>query len=139
VSPNIKPVKLPTPDATTPTWDHWHKFMADIVTHLETKYGVRVRNNWYRGRNEATWMYAEGAAGYNELYYNTTTGLLPGDPMIKVGGSADSGNSPYAIPSLIDYVRDRPHCEARLRRQTPLRHDTGRTPMRAAVNTDGTW
>jgi xylan 1,4-beta-xylosidase len=110
VSPNIsKPIKPPTGDATaTPTWDHWHKFMADIVQHLESRYGVEeVRNNWYfEVWNEATWMYGPGAAGYNELYYNTALGLMAGDPMVKVGGPADSGgNSPNAIPSLIDFAK----------------------------------
>jgi xylan 1,4-beta-xylosidase len=51
-------------------------------------------------------MYSKGAAGYNELYYNTALGLLTGDPQIKVGGPADSGgNSLNAIPSLIDFVK----------------------------------
>jgi xylan 1,4-beta-xylosidase len=113
VSPNIsKPTKPPTADATaTPTWDHWHKFMADIVHHLEDRYGAEeVRNNWYfEVWNEATWMYGPGASGYNELYYNTALGLLAGDPMVKVGGPADSGgNSPNAIPSLIDFAKAHP-------------------------------
>jgi len=113
VSPNIsKPTKPPTADAAAlPTWDHWRKFMADIVTHLEAKYGAdEVRNNWYfEVWNEATWMYGGGAAGYNELYYNTVLGLLNGDPQIKVGGPADSGgNSLNAIPSLIDFVKAHP-------------------------------
>jgi xylan 1,4-beta-xylosidase len=111
VSPNIsKPIVPPTPGAV-PTWDHWQKFMADIVVHLEERYGVdEVRDHWYfEVWNEATWMYAPGAAGYNELYRNTVLGLLKGDPMIRVGGPADSGgNSPYAIPSLIDFVRAAP-------------------------------
>ena len=117
VSPNIsKPTKPPTADAAAmPTWDHWQKFMADIVTHLEQKYGAdEVRNNWYfEVWNEATWMYGGGAAGYNELYYNTVLGLLKGDPQIKVGGPADSGgNSENAIPSLIDFVKA--HSEVKL-------------------------
>jgi xylan 1,4-beta-xylosidase len=95
VSPNIsKPIKPPTAEAgALPTWDHWQKFMADIVTHLEEKYGAEeVRANWYfEVWNEASWMYGPGASGYNELYYNTVLGLLRGDPQIKVGGPADSG------------------------------------------------
>jgi xylan 1,4-beta-xylosidase len=110
VSPNIsKPILPPTGDAgALPTWDHWQKFMADIVTHLESRYGAdEVRNNWYfEVWNEATWMYGPGIAGYNELYLNTAQGLLKGDPMIKVGGPADSGgDSPYSIPSLIDFAK----------------------------------
>ena len=76
--------------------------------HLEERYGVdEVRNNWYfEVWNEATWMYAAGAAGYNELYRNTALGLMRGDPQVKVGGPADSGgNSPNAIPGLIDFVQ----------------------------------
>jgi xylan 1,4-beta-xylosidase len=112
VSPNIsKPIKPPTADsAALPTWDHWQKFMADIVTHLEERYGVdEVRDHWYfEVWNEATWMYGPGASGYNELYYNTVLGLLKGDPQVKVGGPADSGgNSPNAIPALIDFVKAR--------------------------------
>jgi xylan 1,4-beta-xylosidase len=113
VSPNIsKPIKPPTGDAAaTPTWDHWQKFMADIVTHLEERYGVdEVRDHWYfEVWNEATWMYGPGAAGYNELYYNTVLGLLRGDAQVKVGGPADTGgNSPNAIPALIDFVKLHP-------------------------------
>jgi len=110
ISPNIsKPVLPPTGYASAlPTWDHWKKFMADIVTHLESRYGAdEVRSNWYfEVWNEATWMYGPMAAGYNELYLNTAQGLLAGDPMIKVGGPADSGgDSPYSIPSLIDFTK----------------------------------
>jgi len=113
VSPNIsKPILPPAGDpAATPTWDHWHKFMADIVTHLEARYGVdEVRDHWYfEVWNEASWMYGPGASGYNELYYNTALGLLAGDPAIKVGGPADSGgNSPFSIPSLIDFAKVHP-------------------------------
>ena len=51
-------------------------------------------------------MYGPGAAGYNELYYNTAIGLMAGDPQVKIGGPADSGgNSPYSIPSLIDFAK----------------------------------
>jgi xylan 1,4-beta-xylosidase len=110
VSPNIsRPTIPPSADpGAVPTWDHWRKFMADIVRHLEARYGAdEVRNNWYfEVWNEATWMYGPGAAGYNDLYYYTVLGLLQGDPAIKVGGPADSGgNSGNAIPSLIDFVR----------------------------------
>jgi xylan 1,4-beta-xylosidase len=110
VSPNIsKPILPPTADASAlPTWDHWKKFMADIVTHLESRYGAdEVRSNWYfEVWNEATWMYGPGIAGYNELYLNTAQGLLQGDPNIRVGGPADSGgDSPFSIPSLIDFAK----------------------------------
>jgi len=110
VSPNIsKPILPPTGDtAAVPTWDHWQKFMGDIVRHLEDRYGAdEVRNNWYfEVWNEATWMYAGGSAGYNELYYNTVQGLQQGDPQVKVGGPADSGgDSPFSIPSLIDFAK----------------------------------
>jgi len=108
VSPNIsKPIMPPTAGAT-PTWDHWKKFMADIVTHLESRYGAdEVRNNWYfEVWNEATWMYEPGGNAYNELYLNTAQGLLAGDPMIKVGGPADTGgDSQYSIPSLINFAK----------------------------------
>jgi xylan 1,4-beta-xylosidase len=110
VSPNIsKPIRPPTGDAgALPTWGHWQKFMSDIVTHLESRYGAdEVRNNWYfEVWNEASWMYEPGAGGYNELYLNTAKGLLAGDPMVRIGGPADSaGNSQYSIPSLIDYAK----------------------------------
>jgi xylan 1,4-beta-xylosidase len=98
-SPNISPPR---------DWARWQKFMADIVAHLESRYGAdEVRDHWYfEVWNEATWMYSKGAGGYNELYYNTALGLLTGDPAIKVGGPADSGgNSPNAIPSLIDFAK----------------------------------
>ena len=113
VSPNISaPTRPPTADAgALSTWDHWHRFMADIVHHLEDRYGAdEVRNNWYfEVWNEATWMYGPGAAGYNELYYNTALGLMTGDPAVKIGGPADSGgNSMYSIASLIDFAKAHP-------------------------------
>jgi len=108
VSPNVsKPILAPSAGAL-PTWDHWKKFMADIVTHLEGRYGAdEVRSNWYfEVWNEASWMYGPGTGGYNELYLNTAQGLLAGDPAIKVGGPADSGgSSPFSIPSLIDFAK----------------------------------
>ena len=110
VSPNISKPTLPATAGAMPGWDHWKKFMADIVRHLEDRYGAdEVRNNWYfEVWNEATWMYGGGAEGYNELYYNTALGLMQGDPLVKIGGPADSGgNSPNAIPSLIDFVKAR--------------------------------
>jgi len=109
VSPNIsKPILPPTGDTSAmPTWDHWKKFMADIVTHLEARYGADEVRHWYfEIWNEASWMYTPGSAGYNELYLNTAQGLLAGDPMVKVGGPADSGgSSPFSIPSLIDFAK----------------------------------
>ncbi|HXU01247.1 MAG TPA: hypothetical protein VN903_09660, partial [Polyangia bacterium] len=111
VSPNISKPILPPTAGAMPTFDHWQKFMADIVLHLESRYGAEeVRNNWYfEVWNEATWMYGPGAAGYNELYYNTALGLMQGDPLVKIGGPADSGgNSPNAIPSLIDFAKSHP-------------------------------
>jgi xylan 1,4-beta-xylosidase len=100
-----------SPNISQPDWPYWQAFMADIVRHLEVRYGAEeVRNNWYfEVWNEASWMYAGGSPGYNELYGQTVLGLLKGDPQIKVGGPAESGpNSQYAIPSLIDYVNARP-------------------------------
>src|SRR5262249_3794963 len=79
VPPTVsQPMLPPTAGATAATWDHWQKFMADIVRHLEGRYGAdEVRNNLYfEVWNEATWMYGPGAAGYNELYYNTALGLM---------------------------------------------------------------
>ena len=89
-------------------WTRWQTLMAEFVRHLESRYGAaEVRNNWYfEVWNEASWMYAPGPSAYNELYRNTVTGLLQGDAQLKVGGPADTGgNSPYAIPSLIDFAR----------------------------------
>ncbi|HXU04650.1 MAG TPA: hypothetical protein VN903_26995, partial [Polyangia bacterium] len=99
MSPNISQPK---------DWTRWQTLMAEFVRHIETRYGAaEVRNNWYfEIWNEASWMYAPGPSAYNELYRNTVTGLLQGDAQLKVGGPADTGgNSPYAIPSLIDFAR----------------------------------
>jgi len=99
MSPNISQPK---------DWTRWQTLMAEFVRHLESRYGAaEVRNNWYfEVWNEASWMYAPGPSAYNELYRNTVTGLLQGDAQLKVGGPADTGgNSPYAIPSLIDFAR----------------------------------
>ncbi len=129
VSPNISKPAIPPSAGALPTWDHWQKFMADIVRHLEERYGAEeVRNNWYfEVWNEATWMYAGGAAGYNELYRNTAMGLMQGDPAVKVGGPADSGgNSPNAIPGLIDFVRAAPQAGEGLKLDFITYHHYGR-------------
>ena len=141
VSPNIsKPTIAPSAGAL-PTWDHWQKFMADIVRHLEERYGAEeVRNNWYfEVWNEATWMYGPGAAGYNELYRNTALGLMQGDPAVKVGGPADSGgNSPNAIPGLIDFVRAAPQAAEGLKLDFITYHHYARDDVfnRPGANSD---
>jgi xylan 1,4-beta-xylosidase len=98
-SPNISPPK---------DWIRWKKFMAEIVGHIEKRYGAEeVRTNWYfEVWNEPSWMYSAGDAGYAELYTNTATGLLTGDPRLRVGGPAGSaGESPFLIPALIASAR----------------------------------
>jgi hypothetical protein len=125
VSPNISKPILPGTAGALPGWDHWKKsWPTSSSTWRIGTAPKEVRNNWYfEVWNEATWMYAAGAAGYNELYYNTVQGLMRGDPLVKVGGPADSGgNSPNAIPSLIR-LRDRrvPEIKLGLRQLPPLR------------------
>jgi xylan 1,4-beta-xylosidase len=94
-SPNISPPR---------DWSRWRDFMSDIVRHLEQRYGPdEVRDHWYfEVWNEPSWMYSLGDAGYTELYENTVTGLMQGDPGVKVGGPAgSSGESPFLVPALI--------------------------------------
>lgn len=89
-------------------WTKWQNLMAAIVTHLEGRYGKQeVENNWYfEVWNESSWMYSLGLGGYNTLYANTVKGLLQGDPLIRVGGPAESGGgSQFAIGSLIGYAK----------------------------------
>ncbi len=98
VYPNISPPK---------DWTRWQDFMAEIVGHLEQRYGAdEVRNHWYfEVWNEPSWMYSLGDNGYNELYENTVRGLLRADPAVKVGGPAgSSGESPTLIKDLIQYA-----------------------------------
>ena len=98
VYPNISPPK---------DWNRWQDFMAEIVGHLEQRYGAdEVRNHWYfEVWNEPSWMYSLGDGGYNELYENTVLGLLRADPALKVGGPAgSSGESPSLVRNLIDYA-----------------------------------
>jgi xylan 1,4-beta-xylosidase len=81
--------------------------MAAIVQHLEQRYGVEeVRSNWlFEVWNEASWMYSLGEGGYSELYYRTISGLLAGDPEVKVGGPAGSAASSVTlIPSLVNFT-----------------------------------
>jgi xylan 1,4-beta-xylosidase len=89
-------------------WVKWRKFMAAIVQHLEARYGVEeVRSHWlFEVWNEASWMYSPGEGGYSELYYRTVSGLLAGDPEVKVGGPAGSAASSVTlIPSLVNFTR----------------------------------
>lgn len=89
-------------------WTKWKNFMTALVQHLETRYGAaEVRNNWYfEIWNESSWMYSLGEAGYPALYNNTVTGLLAGDPQIKVGGpAASAASSLEQIPTLVSYTK----------------------------------
>jgi len=98
-SPNISPPR---------DWTVWQTFMQNLVQHLETRYGAaEVRNNWYfEIWNESSWMYSAGNAGYNQLYQNTVQGLLKADPMLKVGGPAESqGGSTFMVDSIIKFAK----------------------------------
>jgi xylan 1,4-beta-xylosidase len=98
-SPNISP-----PTGAAGDWAKWIAFMAEFVRHLEDRYGAdEVRANWYfEVWNEPSWMYSLGDAGYFELYRNTVTGLLQGDPGVRVGGPAGSApETPGLMRSLI--------------------------------------
>jgi xylan 1,4-beta-xylosidase len=89
-------------------WTRWQDLMAALVQHLEQRYGAtEVRNNWYfEIWNESSWMYSLGLGAYNALYSMTVQGLLRGDPMIKVGGPAETqGGSAFAVDSLIKFAR----------------------------------
>ena len=98
-SPNISPPR---------DWTVWQTFMQNLVQHLETRYGAaEVRNNWYfEIWNESSWMYSAGNAGYNQLYQNTVQGLLKADPMLKVGGPAESqGGSTFMVDGIIKFAK----------------------------------
>ena len=98
-SPNISP-----PTGAAGDWGKWIAFMAEFVRHLEDRYGAEdVRANWYfEVWNEPSWMYSLGDDGYFELYRNTVTGLLQGDPGVRVGGPAGSApETPGLMRSLI--------------------------------------
>jgi xylan 1,4-beta-xylosidase len=88
-------------------WVKWRKFMAAIVQHLEQRYGVdEVRDHWFfEVWNEASWMYSPGESAYPELYYRTVSGLLAGDPEVRVGGPAGSAASSVSlIPNLVNFT-----------------------------------
>ena len=105
VSPNMSPPNNGGSDGHG-GWGRWMSLMDSIVHHVEGRYGVDVvRNNWYfEVWNEASWMYSGGEGGYQTLYDYTVTGLLSGDPNIKVGGPAYSApSSTGGIPSLINH------------------------------------
>ncbi len=94
-SPNVSPPG---------DWARWKALMAEIVRHLEGRYGAgEVRDHWYfEVWNEPSWMYSLGDAGYTDLYARTVEGLLAGDPGVKVGGPAGSApESPSLVPALI--------------------------------------
>jgi xylan 1,4-beta-xylosidase len=98
-SPNISPPR---------DWTVWQTFMQNLVQHLESRYGAaEVRNNWYfEIWNESSWMYSAGNAGYNQLYQNTVQGLLKADPMLKVGGPAESqGGSTFMVDGIIKFAK----------------------------------
>jgi len=98
-----------SPNISAPRdWAAWQTFMMALVQHLEARYGAAEVRNWYfEIWNEASWMYGPGLAGYNMLYQQTVQGLLRGDPMLRVGGPAESqGGSKFMVDSLIKYARN---------------------------------
>ncbi|HEY7372630.1 MAG TPA: hypothetical protein VIF57_10760 [Polyangia bacterium] len=99
ISPNISP-----PTGAADDWGKWGALMTAFVQHIEERYGAdEVRASWYfEVWNEPSWMYGPGDGGYWELYKNTVTGLLQGDPGLRVGGPAGSaGETPSMIRMLI--------------------------------------
>jgi xylan 1,4-beta-xylosidase len=89
-------------------WVKWEAFMAAIVTHMEERYGAdEIRNNWYyEVWNEPSWMYGGHDAGYPELYQHTVTGLLMGDPQVRVGGPSETaGGEPFLVPTLLSSAK----------------------------------
>jgi len=101
---NNKSPNISAPYGSSGDWGKWTAFMAAFVQHLEERYGAdEVRANWYfEVWNEPSWMYGLMDGGYWDLYRNTVTGLLQGDPGLRVGGPAGSaGESPSMIRMLI--------------------------------------
>jgi xylan 1,4-beta-xylosidase len=88
-------------------WTKWEDLMKALVQHLESRYGIEVRNNWlFEVWNEPSWMYEAGNAGYNELYAHTFKGLTAAVPSLRVGGPAGAaGESPALISDLISYTK----------------------------------
>jgi xylan 1,4-beta-xylosidase len=89
-------------------WTTWGNFITALVQHIESRYGAaEVRNNWYfEIWNEPDWMYS-GLTDYLTLYDNTVKAIGAADPLIKVGGPAQSG--PSSLGSIATLVS---HCKS---------------------------
>lgn len=103
VQPNNKP-----PTGTNNSWTNWTNFITAMIQHLETRYGAaEVRANWYfEIWNEPDWMYS-GLTDYMTLYDKTVGAIIAADPLVKVGGPAQSG--PSSLNSISQLVS---HCKS---------------------------
>ena len=76
-------------------WNKWEALVKAIIAHCETRYGAaEVRNNWFFELwNEPNWMYGGGGGytGWKTLYQHTAAAIKVQDPLIKLGGPAESG------------------------------------------------
>jgi hypothetical protein len=78
---------------------------SDIGVYTEKGSGTPVYV-WTRFDQVYDAVVAAGQGGYPQLYNNTVTGLLAGDPQLKVGGpAASAASSLEQIPSLVSYTK----------------------------------
>lgn len=91
-------------------WAKWETLIRLLVQHCKTRYGAdEVRNNWFFELwNEPNWMYGGGGGytGWKTLYQHTAAAVKAEDPLIKLGGPAESGGSSNsAVPDFMTWTK----------------------------------
>jgi xylan 1,4-beta-xylosidase len=91
-------------------WAKWEALIRELIKHCKERYGVdEVRNNWFFELwNEPNWMYGGGGGytGWKTLYQHTAAAVMAEDPLIKLGGPAESGGSSNsAVPDFMQWTR----------------------------------
>jgi xylan 1,4-beta-xylosidase len=87
----------------------WRALVKELIRHCKSRYGENEVRNWFFELwNEPNWMYG-GGGGYNgwkTLYQNTAQAIKEEDPLIKLGGPAESkGSSISAVPDFMKWTK----------------------------------
>ena len=90
-------------------WAKWQALIKELIRHCKQRYGeAEVRNWFFELWNEPNWMYGGGGGyiGWKTLYQHTAQAVMEEDPLIKLGGPAESGGSSNsAVPDFMQWTK----------------------------------
>jgi xylan 1,4-beta-xylosidase len=90
-------------------WAKWRALVKELIRHCKQRYGeAEVRNWFFELWNEPNWMYGGGGGytGWKTLYQHTAQAVMEEDPLIKLGGPAESGGSSNsAVPDFMQWTK----------------------------------